>query len=256
VSNKEALECGKWNCHESCWNEASRVAIDTGQPVDIECKGGIHIYAVPIFAGEEIVGSINVGYGDPPKDSQRLQEIAGRYGLDVNDLAVQAESYESRPPFIIEIAKRRLETSARLIGVMVEGKLIETALKKTHEGLLNESNQRKILSKRLIDLLEKDRQQMAMEFHDHIGQSLTSLKMNLEIILGKLTPDHSELRSKIMVAQEKAIQILKDIKNVSQGLRPTMLDSLGLESSLRELFNEIQKESDMEIHFFSQGVPK
>ena len=59
-----------------------------------------------------------------------------------------------------------------------------------------------------------------------------------------------------MVAQEKAIQILKDIKNVSQGLRPTMLDSLGLESSLRELFNEIQKESDMEIHFFSQGVPK
>ena len=97
---------------------------------------------------------------------------------------------------------------------------------------------------------------MAMELHDHIGQSLTSLKMNLEIILGKLLPDHSELRSKITVAQEKAIQILKDIKNVSQGLRPTMLDSLGLESSLRELFNEIQKESDMEIHFFSQGVPK
>ena len=46
---------------------------------------------------------------------------------------------------------------------------------------MKEHSQRKIVLKRLIDILEKDRQDIAMELHDSIGQILTSLKLNLEI---------------------------------------------------------------------------
>jgi len=111
------------------------------------------------------------------------------------------------------------------------------------------------LSKRLIDLLEKDRHEIAMELHDHIGQVLTSLKINLEIIGSQLKPPKTELASQIKAAEQKAIQALKDIKSISHGLKPSTLDALGLESSLRELFNEIQKGADMQIHFFSRNVP-
>jgi PAS domain S-box-containing protein len=132
----------------------------------------------------------------------------------------------------------------------------EKDLKQANEKLLREHNQRKILSKRLIDLLEKDRRQIAMELHDHIGQILASLKMDIEMIQGKLEPEHRDLGGRITAAKKRTTQAIKDVKNISRGLRPGMLDALGLVPSLRGLFNEIQGQTDIDIHFFSRNVPK
>ena len=118
----EALACGRWHCHESCWTEASSAAIERGETTDIQCAGGLRIHAVPIRAGDRIVGAINFGYGDPPRDPQVLRDLATKYDVSVDALARYSESYESRPPYIVEMAKRRIESSARLIGEIIERK--------------------------------------------------------------------------------------------------------------------------------------
>jgi len=139
---------------------------------------------------------------------------------------------------------------------ITERKQVEEDLRQTNEELSREQNQRKILSMRLIDLLENDRRQVSRELHDHIGQILTSLKMDIEMIHEKLKPEYRDLAARITSAQEKTIQAIRDVKNISRGLRPGMLDALGLLPSLRELFSEIQRQTDMEIHFFSRNIPK
>ena len=136
ADNREALQSGKWLCHESCWTNASRQSIETGKPVDEACEGGLRLYAVPIFAGGEIVGSTNIGYGDPPRDREKLAELAQKYNLPLQDLIEQAEAYESRPAFVIDLAKRRLEASARLIGEMVERHRMQKQREELQEQLV------------------------------------------------------------------------------------------------------------------------
>jgi PAS domain S-box-containing protein len=124
-NNQEALDSGNWSCHEACWSQAAKLCMGTGQPLDIECWGGLNIYAVPVFASQKVVGALSVGYGDPPKERDRLEAIAAKTGLSVDVLTQAAYSYESRPPYMIELAKNRLVVSARLLGEIVERKQAE-----------------------------------------------------------------------------------------------------------------------------------
>jgi PAS domain S-box-containing protein len=131
--NRKALESGKWLCHESCWTDASRQSIQTNKAVDIECSGGLNIYAIPIKANNEVIGSINFGYGNPPTNEDKLIEIAANYNVSADKLKDLAQRYETRPAFIIDIAKEKLETSAKLIGYIVERNQMEEDLLKNQK---------------------------------------------------------------------------------------------------------------------------
>jgi PAS domain S-box-containing protein len=138
--DREAILCGKWHCHQSCWHQSSRISIDRREPVDTECLGGIKIYAVPILAAGKVVGAISVGYGDLPKEIDQIKAIAERYGIPDEQLMKLSVSYETRPPFIIEIAKNRLNVSARLLGAIVENKQAESLIQ-DYASQLEKTNQ-------------------------------------------------------------------------------------------------------------------
>lgn len=135
--NNSALKSGKWHCHESCWRDTSLKAIETNAPVDVECKGGIRLYALPINANNEIIGALNFGYGNPPTDYNTLLQIADDYKVPVEELLKLASEYETRPSYIIDLAKKRMKASANLIGEIVNRKVSEKQIRELNEGLEN-----------------------------------------------------------------------------------------------------------------------
>ncbi len=138
--SKKALNCGKWLCHENCWNDSAKEAIITQNATDIECIGGIHLYGVPIFAGGEIIGAINMGYGNPPSDEKTLKELSEKYHLEYEALAEEASKYKARPPFIIENAKKRLHTVAQLIGKIVDNAQKEKQITESEQKFKDQVN--------------------------------------------------------------------------------------------------------------------
>lgn len=129
-------------------------------------------------------------------------------------------------------------------------------LEALNKRLQEEQWHRKILSKKLIDLLEKDRHEVAMELHDHIGQLLTSLKTDLEIISTELVDADTPLQARLGCNIRKTAQVINDLKKISRGLIPGIIENLGLIPSLRALFDDIQASNNIAIYFFSRGLSK
>ncbi len=149
--NRAALTCGKWLCHDSSWS-TSKAAMDADAPVDRQCSGGLRIHAVPVHSGKEIIGAVNFGYGTPPEDAGALARLAETYQIEPETTRGMAEAYKPRPPFIIEAAKRRLNSIARLIGEIVERKRIEEILHAHNQELERFNNMAVGRELRMIEL--------------------------------------------------------------------------------------------------------
>jgi two-component system sensor histidine kinase UhpB len=85
---------------------------------------------------------------------------------------------------------------------------------------------------RTLAAQEAERQRIAQELHDEIGQSLTVVVLGLKRAADR-APD--DLRGEILAVQETARSSLDEVRQVARRLRPGVLDDLGLASALTAL---------------------
>jgi PAS domain S-box-containing protein len=159
----------------------------------------------------------------------------------------------------VKLEEEVLERTAELEKINVElrneitrREKFEKALQFSTTQIIEYSRRRKHLSRRLVELLEQDRRDMAMALHDHIGQILTTLKMDLELLRRKVKDE--DVREIMESAIEKASQAMSFSRNISQELRPAMLDTLGLVPSVESLITQVRQSSGLKITFFHRSI--
>ncbi len=109
-----------------------------------------------------------------------------------------------------------------------------TMRKKAQKELLEQQEQLRALSMRLVELEETERRRISQELHDSVGQNLTALSINLNIIasqLKDLAQDTitSRLNDSLVILE----QTTEKIRDVMSDLRPSVLDDYGLLAGLR-----------------------
>jgi len=145
----------------------------------------------------------------------------------------------------------------RVVGVMMDitkQKKIEATLKRSYRKIIEEYKRRKFLAQRLVKLLERDRSEIAMALHDHAGQLLTALRMDLELMKEDLSTN--PVLERLESSEKKTIELLDFIRNVSRNLRPAALDQIGLIPCVEALVDNIKRNSGINIEFYTTGIPK
>jgi two-component system sensor histidine kinase UhpB len=87
---------------------------------------------------------------------------------------------------------------------------------------------------------EGERQRIARELHDEIGQSLTAVLLELKRTVDRAPADlHDDLRG----VQEMVRASLDEVRQVARRLRPGVLEDLGLSSAISALTSEFSRAS-------------
>jgi len=96
----------------------------------------------------------------------------------------------------------------------------------------NQNNLRR-LSHRLVQAQEHERQALSRELHDEVGQMMTALGIELGNIEDLKNADDRTFRERVNDAKRLNGDAMRTIRDLAMGLRPSMLDDIGLEAALQ-----------------------
>jgi signal transduction histidine kinase len=168
------------------------------------------------------------------------QEIVERQRAEAELLKAHAE------------LERRVQKRTAELAEANEILLAEVGERRRTENALHESADRmKILSRRLIEVQEAERRNLALELHDQIGQILTGLKLTLEMA-ARLPAD--EARHSIMQAQTLVNELMARARKLSLDLRPATLDHLGLLSAVLWHIKQYIAQTQVRVTFKHNGL--
>jgi signal transduction histidine kinase len=108
--------------------------------------------------------------------------------------------------------------------------------------LLKSERQLRALSAQLISVEERQKKHISRELHDSIGQYLTAIKFSMENTLQQLVEKQDIAKSVQLLESGKNLlkQTIEEVRRIMMDLRPSMLDDLGILSTISWFCREFQ----------------
>jgi PAS domain S-box-containing protein len=229
-------------------NEAMLSSILNSVPQSIFWKdrAGVYLGCNEVFARA-------VGLGAPAL-------VAGRTDFDFPWTGAEAEAYRADDREVMEAKRPKthiieplqqadgkrlwvdtskvplLGADGQVYGVL--GVFEDITERKQAEKRLQQSRERlRALSSRLQSLREEERTRIAREIHDHLGQMLTALKLDLRSLERRIsgmaeTDLRTALAGKVTSATALADETIQSVQKIASELRPGILDRLGLAAAI------------------------
>jgi PAS domain S-box-containing protein len=116
----------------------------------------------------------------------------------------------------------------------------------TQQLIEQEIQKQKMLMQTTIDAQEKERSEIGRELHDNISQHLTTTRLYLEVAKEKADGD---LLNMINQAHKGLMDMVSEIRQLSQSLVPPSLSDIGLVASVQDLCNPLKNTHAFKIDF-------
>jgi signal transduction histidine kinase len=104
------------------------------------------------------------------------------------------------------------------------------------------------LSLKLVKAQEEERRAISRELHDEVGQMLTGLRMELSDLARFHSAPEEQFAARIKESRILLEQTLQAVRDLAMGLRPSMLDDIGLGAALEWQAREFARRYDIPVN--------
>ncbi len=208
------------------------------------------------YSAAEVAGMTALDFyegEDKRRVDERIREVFA-VGRSMVEAAVLTKDGRQIPHLLTGV-RVELDEGTYLVGIGVDitkRQLAEEALRQSEREL-------RVLSSQLLEAQERERQRVAQELHDGIGQSLTAIKFGLEQAFGQMLDSPAaagKLKNLIPMIQDA----VEEVRRISMDLRPSTLDDLGVLATIAWFCREFERiygaiHIDRGIDISEEGIP-
>ncbi len=188
-----------------------------------------------------------------------LQERQAALSTAVARLLVQNNASEEQTAQQVQDIYGRVQRQVYWFLAATLAAIVATSLYLIHSNrrlfgqLAALSDERRELARMLIATRESTLREIARELHDEFGQILTAIGSMLGRA-GKQAPEGSELRADLREIREVAQTALDNVRGLSQTLHPSILEELGLESTVDWYLSTVEKQLGIAVTYERAGA--
>jgi PAS domain S-box-containing protein len=206
---------------------SGRVA-QTGQPLILDDLSTIDVSGIE---------------GIPPRDVLSVAQsmMAAPLKIEGKVIGVVSVGSARRRRFTREELELLLLVADRAAPAVERARLMET-VHTAHDRL-------EALSRRLVQVQETERAEIARELHDEVGQLLTGLSLMVEA-------GDSDAESRRGEVKKVVNELIARVRDLSVSLRPPMLDALGLLPALLWQIERFETQSRIRVAFHHANLDR
>jgi signal transduction histidine kinase len=147
-------------------------------------------------------------------------------------------------------SEERLRALAESLETMVS--LRTQQLEQRNAEILEQGEQLRELSNRLVQVQDEEGRRIARDLHDSAGQIVTAISLNLACIAQR-AGKYAGIADGIRESQEMVHQLSKEIRTVSYLLHPPLLDEAGISGAIRWYAQGLTERSGLKIRLDIPG---
>ncbi|MCU0448590.1 MAG: PAS domain S-box protein [Bernardetiaceae bacterium] len=149
----------------------------------------------------------------------------------------------------LKVAPMR-DRTGQLMGVLATADDVTEERRMAEQLREQEREQERVRSLAIVKGQEEERERVARELHDGVGQMLSAVQMKLRYLANHTDAPGQQLQTDFEQAEKLAQDANQEIRRISRNLMPSVLSDFGLAEALENLAHTTETSTGIDVDFF------